>query len=166
MPSGYTALMYKIMPPALLALALGFSGPGGAAVIHLNDGSVVRGEITELRNGVYSVASETLGRLEIKQSDVDTISYGGARAARPGGQNAKSEIRQIQVGLASDASIMSMIQGLQNDPQLMEILADPEIMRAVQAGDLGTLMANEKFMALMNNSKVKAITRKATGGQR
>jgi hypothetical protein len=62
--------------------------------------------------------------------------------------------------MTSDKEIMSMIQSLRNDPDFKKILEDPEIMKAVQAGDVPALMANPRFMKLMNNATVKEIEKK------
>ena len=142
--------------PALLLM----SG-AHAAALKLRDGTVVRGTIVKLEDGVYHVDSTTLGQIKVRQADVETVQYGRSQAGE--NANASAQIRQIQLDLASDGSIMSMITALQDNPQLKEILADPELMRAVNSGDLATLMASEKFMALLSQPDIKAITRKATG---
>ena len=54
-----------------------------------------------------------------------------------------------------------MIMNLQDDPEIQAILQDPEIMKAVNAGDMNALLANPKFSKLMENAKIKAITREA-----
>ncbi len=46
--------------------------------------------------------------------------------------------------------IISIITGLQNDPQLRTILADPRLMRAISAGDLNTLREDPSFRALFS----------------
>ncbi len=53
--------------------------------------------------------------------------------------------------------IMSMITGLQNDPQLRTILADPRLMRAISAGDLNTLREDPSFRALFSHSGIREI---------
>lgn len=148
----------------LLTLMLGYASLALAAtpVIELSDGSRVRGEILALENGVYTVQSAHLGRIEIRQQDVRRIDYedsaGGATT-----EAQKARIQALQRDLAADGEIFALIQRLQSDPQLQEILADPEIMRAVAAGDLAALSENPKFMQLMNNPNIRAITSKVTG---
>jgi len=72
------------------------------------------------------------------------------------------EVMSLQNKMMSDGEIMNMIQGLQNDPEFQEILQDPELMKAVEAGDITTLVANPKFMRLLNNQAVKDIKNKTT----
>jgi hypothetical protein len=59
-----------------------------------------------------------------------------------------------------DQDIMTMIQSLQNDPEFQKILRDPEVMRAVNAGDIPALTANPEFMKLLQNSTVQEIQKK------
>lgn len=52
---------------------------------------------------------------------------------------------------------MNSIRALQNDPDMQAILADPEIMQAVQSFDLTALRNNPKIIKLMQNSKIQSI---------
>jgi hypothetical protein len=62
--------------------------------------------------------------------------------------------------MLSDQEVMGMIQSLKDDPQFTKILEDPEIMNAVQSGDAASLMANPKFLQLLNNPTVRDIQQK------
>ena len=61
----------------------------------------------------------------------------------------------------SDQEIMALIQSLRNDREFKKMLEDPEVMKAVNAGDVAALMANPQFMKLLNNSSVREIERKS-----
>ncbi|MEM1091132.1 MAG: hypothetical protein AAF552_10690 [Pseudomonadota bacterium] len=145
----------------MLTLLLWSAGAAIGATLKLADGSSLRGEVVSLSNDVYTVRSDSLGTVKVPAADVVSISYG--RSTERDSSGSQAQLQKLQNQLAADATTMSMIGELQNDPQLQAILADPEIMRAVATGDLTTLMANEKFMAIMNNEKIRAITRQATG---
>ncbi len=60
----------------------------------------------------------------------------------------------------SDGEIMSLIQSLQNDPEFQRIPENPEVMKAVNSGDIAALMANARFMILLNNSTLCEIQSK------
>jgi hypothetical protein len=62
--------------------------------------------------------------------------------------------------MMNDKEVMDKIRSLENDPEFQKILEDPEVMRAVNSGDVATLMANPQFMKLMNNRTVQDITNK------
>jgi Tfp pilus assembly ATPase PilU len=73
----------------------------------------------------------------------------------PGG-----EVSSLQEKMMSDKEIMSLIQSLQNDSEFQRILEDPEVMKAVNSGDIAALMANARFMKLFNNSTLREIQSK------
>ena len=133
--------------------------------IELLDGSVIYGEIISLRNGIYTVKSDSMGTFVISKSKIRTIrhgSRGGNKNDRetPQKTEKKVDIQGMQQSLIADPDIFKMILSLQNDPKIQEILNDPETMKAVQSGDLQSLMTNPKFMELLNHPKIKAINKK------
>ncbi len=123
--------------------------------IELTDGSVISGEIVSLSKGVYTVRSTALGTIQISESKIRTI-----RTKGPGGEDSADQLKSIQQKMTGDADIMSMVRSLQDDPDFQEILKDPEVIKAVQAGDIAALMANPKFMNLLNKQSVQQIKNK------
>lgn len=142
-----------------LAIAAGMATAAEMREIELTDGTIVTGEIVSLTGGVYTVRSATLGTLRIEESNIRTIRLKDSVGSSA---NTGGEVMSLQNKMASDGEIMNMIQGLQSDPEFQEILQDPEIMKAVQTGDITTLVANPKFMRLLNNQAVKDIKNKTT----
>ncbi len=133
------------------------SGLGTAAetrVIELTDGSTLTGEVVSLADGVYTVRSNSLGTIKINETKVRAIRSKGKAPDVTG------DIKSLQDSMLGQTDIMSMIQGLQNDPEIQKVLTDPEIMKAAQAGDIAALMSNPKFMRLMNNQSVREIQKK------
>lgn len=142
-----------------LTIAAGMATAAEVREIELTDGTIITGEVVSLTGGVYTIRSATLGTVRVEESHIRTIRLkdsGGSSA------NTEGEVMSLQNKMMSDGEIMNMIQGLQNDPEFQEILQDPEIMKAVQAGDITTLVANPKFMRLLNNQAVKDIKNKTT----
>jgi hypothetical protein len=80
--------------------------------------------------------------------------------AQQSGVDTKEEIQTLQKQMMSDQGIMNMIQSLQNDPDFQQVLQDPEIMKAISSGDITTLMANPKFMRILDNKTVHDIETK------
>ena len=142
-----------------LAIAAGMVTAAEMREIVLTDGTIITGEVVSLTGGVYTVRSATLGTLRIEESNIRTIRLKDSvgSSTHTGG-----EVMSLQNKMMSDGEIMNMIQGLQNDPEFQEILQDPELMKAVEAGDITTLVANPKFMRLLNNQSVKDIKNKVT----
>jgi len=142
-----------------LAIAAGMVTAAEMREIVLTDGTIITGEVVSLTGGVYTVRSATLGTLRIEESNIRTIRLKDSAGSSA---NTGGEVMSLQNRMMSDGEIMNMIQGLQNDPEFQEILQDPELMKAVEAGDITTLVANPKFMRLLNNQAVKDIKNKTT----
>lgn len=150
-------------------LAAGTAYSGEAKEIELNDGTVITGEIVSLNNGVYTIKSESLGTVKLTDSKVRTIRMKSSTRAS-GEQNASqqdrspsdvtSQTRSLQDKMMNDKEVMDKIHSLQNDPEFQKILEDPEIVRAVNSGDIAALMTNPNFMKLLNNRTVQDITNK------
>jgi Domain of unknown function (DUF4124) len=62
--------------------------------------------------------------------------------------------------MMKDERIMTLIREMQNDPELQALLSNPAIMRAIQAGDISTLLNNPDFLKILNNPRVKEIERR------
>jgi hypothetical protein len=139
------------------------SRAGEVRAIELKDGSVVTGEVVSLTNGKYTIRSGSLGIVQIEESKVLTIKPVPAPSAASSGaaaDNTTGNISTLQNRMMNDKEVMSKIQSLQNDPEFMKILEDPEVMKAVTSGNVSALMANPQFLKLMNNSTVRDIEQK------
>jgi len=126
--------------------------------IELTDGSVITGEVVSLSEGIYTVRSSTLGTLRIEASKIRVIRLQGSAAPRDAG----GQVKSLEDKMLGDSEIMDTIRALQNDPDLQKILQDPEIMNAVQTGDIAALMRNPEFMKLLNKQAVQDINKKLT----
>jgi len=80
--------------------------------------------------------------------------------AGEGKEDANAQTQALQQKMMNDKEIMDKIRSLENDPEFQKILEDPEVMRAVNSGDVAALMANPQFLKLMNNRTVQEITNK------
>ena len=128
--------------------------------IEMSDGSVVTGEVLSLSKGIYTIKSDSLGTIKIDESKVRVIRPRSASQGAGAFQSSGSEVQSLQNKMMNDQEIMGMIQSLQNDPDFKKLLEDPDVMKAVSAGDIPALMANPKFTKLLNNSTVQDIQKK------
>jgi hypothetical protein len=69
-------------------------------------------------------------------------------------------VKSLQDKMMNDGEIMDMIKSLQNDRDFQKILEDPEVMKAVNSGDIAALTANPGFMKLLDNKTVQDIQNK------
>jgi len=144
-----------------LSLIAASARAGEVREIELRDGSVITGEVVSLNSGIYTIKSDTLGTLKVEESKVRVIRQ-RSQSPGPGAaqNNANSDVQTLQHRMMSDQEIMGMIQSLQNDPEFKKLLEDPEIMKAVNAGDVAALTANPKFMKQLGNPAVQEIQKK------
>jgi len=140
---------------------------GEPSVIELKDGSVISGEVVSFDGNTWTIKSGAMGTLKIDGAKVVSIrsqttgSQAPVGGASTGNQVNTADIQALQQSITANKQLMAMIMNLQNNPEVQAILQDPEVMNAINAGDMNTLMANPKFRRLMENAKIKEITREA-----
>lgn len=125
--------------------------------IVLTDGSVITGEVVSLSKGIYTVRSDTLGTLRIEGSKIRAIRMQGSATSQ---SNARGQVNSLEDKMLSDSEIMDTIHALQNDPDFQKVLQDPEILKALQTGDIAALMRNPQFMKLLNKQAIQDINKK------
>jgi len=161
---------------------LGTAFPGNAGEIELEDGSVVSGEITSLRDGIYTIRTESLGTFMVDESQVRTIRVRtdrkvpentlppvpagnsvsvlpdkGTPAPAGNSVSALPDMGAMQTRIMNNEQMMQSIMALKNDPEIMKVLQDPAITQALVSGDVNTLLADPRFMKLMNHPGLKKI---------
>jgi phosphoribosylformylglycinamidine (FGAM) synthase PurS component len=160
--------MKKIIPLILLFAYL-FAPPALSSQlnkIELNDGSVIIGEISGLNNGKYTVNSREVGILQIDETRIKQITPVDL-PKDPGFKQTQADdlssekIETMKNKLMSNPETMGMINSLQNDPQIKDIINDPEIINAIKSGDATSLINNAKLIRLQSNPVIQDIKRKA-----
>jgi hypothetical protein len=72
-------------------------------------------------------------------------------------QSHRTQVKSFEAQMLSNATVMQRILSLQSDPAVQKILANPELMQAVQALDIDTLLNSPEFRALFNNETIQEI---------
>ena len=129
--------------------------------IVLQDGSLVNAEVLSMKNGVYTLKSPALGQFTVNARQIRTIqAIRGtiSNAKTPVPADAQIDMEQIQSTLLANGDTVKIIMGLQNDPTVRAILADRDIMAAIQRGDYTSLANNPKIKKLMGKAEIKQIT--------
>jgi hypothetical protein len=145
------------------AILLAAVGQTSAETLVLNDGSVIQGEIKTLRDGVYTIQTESLGTVRVRKEDIRAIELGDESASTStvpppdSGSVRQAELQAMQSRMMQIPDLFSMIQALQNDPEVQAVLTDPEIMAAMTSGDFAKLMNHPKIIALTGNPRIREI---------
>ncbi len=146
----------------LACLAFGSASFAQTNEIELNDGSVIQGKVLSFANGVYKIQTNSLGVVSIPEAKINSIHKRGAARSRPAPAVSSSgdiqqQIESMKSQMMSDPKTLERIQGLQNNPAVQRILKDPNLMKAIQAGDLNQLGQNRDIQSLMNDQNVREI---------
>lgn len=149
---GYFAVVVILLSTSAFAM--------DAAVIELNDGSVVHGRIVSFKNGRYTIETGSLGRMTISQEKVRSITSEGGPRSTSAKSTAGPEVGDVMKEMQGNEEIMALVRALQDDPEMQALIEDPAVMNAIASGDLSTLMSNPQIMKLMENPKVKEIQKK------
>ena len=133
--------------------------------IELNDGSVIIGKIISFEDGVYTIRSDTVGTINIDESRVRVIRSASAAKYSEGstkhsGAQINQQVEVIKKQMMGDEEVMQMILSLHSDPKFQEIMQDPDILNAINSGDIETLKSNQKFLDLLNHEKVGQIKKR------
>jgi len=141
--------------------------------VELIDGSIIRAEVLSTDGKIYRLRSDALGTIEMPEYQIKAIrspdesvvrpqtaagpafSSPASPLATPGPTPSADDLQQA---LSHNPAAMNKIISLQNDPLMQQILGDENTMRAIQAGDLGTLMNDPKVRALMNHPTVRELS--------
>jgi len=168
MPVGYRMIKGLLLTIILsIGLMLALVNADEISTIELSDGSIISGEVVSFDGNTWTIKSGSMGTLKIDGAKVvsirsKTTTDQGAAGGRSSGNTVNTpDLQALQQEIMANEQIMAMIMNLQDDPEIQAILQDPEIMNAINAGDMNTLMANPKFRRLMENAKIKEITREA-----
>jgi hypothetical protein len=97
-----------------------------------------------------------MGTILLGSNQIQSI-LSGEESGSPSAEGSQSQIGRIQSSMMSNPGVMSSIFELQNDPAMQAVLADPEVMQAIQSFDLEALARNPKIKALMNDPRLKRI---------
>ena len=88
--------------------------------VKLTDGSVLNAEVISMHKGVYTFKSPSLGEFSINAKQVQSISTASMPTSQAGSANIN--LNQLQSTLKAKPGTMTLISGLQNDPDMQAIL--------------------------------------------
>ena len=110
-------------------------------VIELSDGSRISGVIVEFENGTYTIQSEALGLLQLRDEQILSIHSPSQTSDQAESLDlefpdrvTKSQIEHIQTRILAEPDVLALVMSLQQEPDVLAILSDPQIMQAIMSG--------------------------------
>lgn len=70
------------------------------------------------------------------------------------------QMHDLQEKMLRDEGTMALVKSLQDDPEIRALLADPKVLEAVQAGDIGALLNNPRVLKLLDKPQVREIEKR------
>ena len=143
------------------------SHAGVRSQIQLLDGTLIQAEIISFSKGIYKLRSKSLGVLSIPEEKVQSIHSNQSEDIEPlknlGNEVSPTnlKIQGLKSKLTSDPKTMEMLLDLGNDPSMVGVLNDKDLMRAIQQGDLSTVIKNPKINKLMKSKAVRDVIQRS-----
>jgi len=147
-------------------------------VFTLKDGSQIKGVLSSVDNGVYTVKTPIIGDVHINASDVASITNGNAApapalAAPTGlnaplpasGSNMDAQIAASQQQLMANPQSMAILQQMAQDPDISQALQDPALVQAVTSHDYQAVQSNPRVQELMSNPKMQQLIKQLAAQQ-
>ena len=143
------------------------SHAGVVSQIKLLDGSVIQAEIISFSNGVYKLRSESLGTISVAEDRVQSIRPNKSQISGTPAQLETADppvgqkVQGLQQKLTSDPKTMEMLLDLRKNPSMIGVLNDKDLMRAIQQGNLSTVIKNPKIQKLMKSKAVGDVIQRS-----
>lgn len=140
--------------------------------IELTDGSVINGEIISDTDGVYTVNSPSFGEIKIEADKVSKVEAANSLLhdlsvgfVTQEDDSAQPQMDTYKQALMNDPENAAIVTGLAADPQIQELVKDPEIAEAARTGNIQALMRSEKFMNMINRPEIQESLEKLKNKQ-
>ena len=136
-------------------------------VIKLNDGSILQGQVLELKDSVYTVQTSNLGAIKVPQENVVTIAKPDSLVPNempsPAGNTSsalQSQVQNMQGNILANPEIMEDVKKLLENPEVMSILSDKNFINDMLTYDQKKIESNQKTQELFNNPQIQSLIQK------
>jgi len=127
----------------------------------LKDGSVLKGTLLSLDEGIFEVKTTSMGAVKVPESEVVAVRSGDdiKKEVTASPKIAPADLAVLQQKMMNDPVAMEKITALQKNPEFMKMMQKPEVMSAIRSGNLDALSNNKAFIRLMENPNIKALVK-------
>ncbi|HXK22721.1 MAG TPA: hypothetical protein VMS55_08610 [Myxococcota bacterium] len=155
----------------VLACLASSSAAADPMQVVLKDGSVVIGELVAVQSGRLVIQSSSLGLVHLDEARVASMTPLAAIATPsssesnlaasappvPGATPETEMASMLQSLMATDPELLAQLGKLQESELMKEILADPDLMAKVRAGDYAALGQDPRIQKLLSDPSVRSI---------
>lgn len=156
----------------------------GNSRITLNDGTTIFGKVVGMKDGVYTIHTDTMGDINIDSEKVveinsnasspktnigiidgnqkrntrsisDSDSHDGNNSSDYAKQ--QEEVNERVKSMTMNEDFLESLMGLSESSAMQSVLGDEEIMNAISNNDYDFLMNSDKMQDLMNSSEIQDI---------
>lgn len=144
----------------LLSTTLSICAFAQEQTISLKDGSTIKGEITTMANGIYTIKTTSMGTTQIKADQIGSINSGTTAPIYANPTSMNAQVGQLQNQIMANPAMMMDIQQIASDPEIIKLISNPAMMQAVMSKDMDAIRNNPATAELMNNPKLQALIEK------
>lgn len=135
--------------------------------ITLKDGTSIKGHLSGVAKGSYTVDNATMGQIKIPAEQVISINASEATSSASLTISANEKLsgtafNGLHSSMMQDPQIMNLIQEMIQDPSVAELLTDPVLMQDALTMDPQKIQNNPTVQKLMQNPKMQEILQAAT----
>ena len=145
------------------------AAPKELKIITLKGGSTLKGDVIQLKDGIYTLDILDIGRMNIPESNILSITSSQASSSQysqSDGSNSlqktqiKSQVNQIQKNILSDPGLLMELQGILKDKEVQAMISDPKLLNDVLSYDPERIQQNDNVQDLMQNEKMQKLMEK------
>lgn len=157
-----------ILSLVLLVAVVPAGFAGSTKNVTLKDGSVIKGELISYEKGIYVLETENLGRLQLPEANVVSVSSGTFPAQLPqtpqvssGASGFSGQVAAMQNQIMADPNTLQAVQAMAEDPEIISLVSDPDFVQqltaAVNSNNVESVAGDPKLQKLMQNPKIQAL---------
>ena len=142
---------------ALIPALHSASSEGDGQIITLKDTSIIYAKVIDDTGGFFVIKSPALGEVKIRTNEIQSIKPTNPQSAILPTTALSSGPADIILAEKSDAD-NSEVKQLANNPDLVKaVLGDPNMMKAIQKGDIATLRGSPVVRQLLSDPQTKSL---------
>ncbi len=180
-----SSMSFALVTTLFLVICFSLAAQNASQRVILDDNTVLIGRVVELKDGIYTIETETLGSIKISADKILEISSNsgstvqrapkigiidGARSSSARQNDEKSpvpagsdlarqqeEVNSRVKSMTMSGDFLDSMMNLSESSEMLDIMQDPEVMEAISNNDYEYLMNSDKMKNLMDSQEIKDL---------